>query len=182
MSCPSLAPFQPFMRPHPDSMKIHTNTVSSIFSQFVFLTSPSRSYLTSFSPTITSTPNTSQPIITMYPSFTLPTLLLLVAHLSTALPSPESSPLPRPADDGAKNGCHPVDFQNACVLNKAAEGNPASFQYSVDTIKTACQNMCWPALQGDLPTSWYPRPCTVSFSSPLLVHVKVIAYLRWLGH
>ena len=106
----------------------------------------------------------------MYPSITLSAVFVLViSQLSTALPGVQNSQLfPRvPQSDGAKDGCHPLDFIKALQLVRPIEGvgeDNNGEQEAADKVTASCGGQSWPALDGKSAGDWDQSSCSVSYS------------------
>ena len=106
----------------------------------------------------------------MYTSITLSAVFVLVfSQLSIALPRVHNGRLsPRvPQSDGAKDGCHPLDFVKYVEERTSLPGvgeDTSNEQALVNQLTASCKKQCWPALDGKSAADWDPTGCDVSHS------------------
>ena len=109
----------------------------------------------------------------MYSPIVLSSLLiLLLSHLSAALPQPKDLHLftRDPPYDGARAGCHPSDYITSCAFFGQGASTASAETDAIAQATSACKATCWPALNGVSAADWDPKGCAVSFWFCLLIH------------
>ena len=102
----------------------------------------------------------------MYPTITSSAIFVLVlSQLSTALPQVQNGQLSRRQSDGAKDGCHPLDFIKALQLVEPIEGvgeDNNGEQDAANKVEAQCKDQCWPLSSTDKGAHWDAQGCSVS--------------------